>query len=220
MARTAFLGGTGPEGLGLALRFALAGEDIIIGSRNRERAEVSATELRGILQANDCGARVEGMENGDAAAAAEIVALAVPYEGLQPLVLRIGPACAGKMVLDVVNPLVFRDGLFHMPPVNAGSAGQLIQQLLPNSPVVSGFKNLSAKELLDPKHRIEGDVLLCGDHPAATTYFAKLIERIPALRPVDAGSMVNAQHLESITTLLLNLNRRHKALTSVRILGL
>lgn len=220
MARIAFLGGTGEEGLGLALRFAMAGEDVIIGSRNRERAAEAAQRLRGILSHAAATARVDGMDNAAAITAADIVTIAFPYEGVEPLLTRLQPAFDGKMVLDVVNPLVLRRGMFQVLPVPAGSAGELIQQLLPRSPVVSGFKNLSAKELLDLNHHLHGDVLLCGNVPEAVRYFADLIGRIPSLRAVDAGGLASSQHLEMLTALLLNLNRRHKAITSIEVLGL
>jgi NADPH-dependent F420 reductase len=220
MARMAFLGGTGEEGLGLALRFAMAGEDVIIGSRSRERAEDAARKLRDLLRMADASARVDALDNAAAVAASDVVTIAFPYEGIEPLLTRLQPAFDGKMVLDVVNPLVLRRGMFDVLPVPAGSAGELIQQMLPRSPVVSGFKNLSAKELLDPRHPLRGDVLLCGNVPEAVRYFVELIARIPSLRAVDAGSLASSRHLEVLTALLLNLNRRHKAITSIEVLGL
>ena len=220
MARIAFLGGTGSEGLGLALRFALAGEDVIIGSRQAERAERGAETLRTRLHSAGTAAAVSGRDNAAAVAAAEIVALTLPFQGVEPLLGEMAPALSGKIILDVVNRVVLRDGLFRIIPVPAGSAGELIQALVPRAQVVSGFKNLSAKELLGVNHPLQGDVLLCSDAPAATKYFVSLIRRIPTLRAVDAGALANAQHLESITVLLLNLNRRYRAITSVQVLGI
>jgi NADPH-dependent F420 reductase len=110
--------------------------------------------------------------------------------------------------------------VFHLVPVPAGSAGERIQQLLPESKVVACFKNSSAKELMDLSSTLHGDILLCGNFPEANVWVAELVRRLPELRPVDAGVLANAHHLESITSLLMNLNRRYKALTSVQILGL
>jgi 8-hydroxy-5-deazaflavin:NADPH oxidoreductase len=220
MARIAFLGGTGEEGLGLALRFALAGEDVIIGSRQLERAHEAAASLRATLRAAGSQASVEGLDNRSAVGATDIVAFTFPFKAVESLVAELHSVLDGKTILDVVNPLSLRGGVFHSIPVAQGSAGQLIQHLLPNAKVVSGFKNLSAKELLDLQHTLRGDVLLCGDHPDATQFFSSLVGRITALRAVDAGSLVNAGHLEGITTLLLNLNRRFHAITSIEVLGL
>jgi 8-hydroxy-5-deazaflavin:NADPH oxidoreductase len=220
MARTAFLGGTGPEGLGLAVRFALAGEEVIIGSRQTERAEQAAERLRLHLGRRVPAARVCGVDNAAAARAAEVIVVALPFTGVEPLLTAVAPALSGKIVLDVVNPLQRTRGVFRMQPVADGSAGELIQRLLPRSPVVSCFKNLSAEELWDTEQTLHGDVLLCGDHPEASRYCIDLVRRMPALRAVDAGGLGNAAALESITALLLNLNRRYRAITSVEILGL
>ncbi len=220
MARIAFLGGTGEEGLGLALRFALAGQDVIIGSRQNDRARDAAASLRTTLRAAGSSASVEGEDNRSAIGDADIIVFTFPFKAVESLVTEMHDGLDGKIILDVVNPLVLRAGVFHSIPVAQGSAGQLIQHLLPNAKVVSGFKNLSAKELIDPHHALQGDVLMCGDHPDATAFFVDLVGRIPSLRAVDCGTLANAGHLEGITTLLLNLNRRYKAITSIEVLGL
>ena len=220
MARIAFLGGTGPEGLGLALRFALAGEHVIIGSRQPDRAEHAAESLRQHLGAVASAYEIHGEENYASVRNADIVVVTVPFEAVEPVLAELAPALAGKVSLDVVNPLRLNRGVFTLVPVPAGSAGELIQKLIPQSPVVSGFKNLSAKELMDIEHPIHGDVLLCSDKPNATDYFMDLIGRIPQLRAIDAGALANSRRLESITALLLNLNRRYRAITSIEILGL
>jgi NADPH-dependent F420 reductase len=220
MARIAILGGTGPEGMGLGVRFALAGESVLIGSRQQQRAEEAAAKLQDRLRQVGCARAVEGGENAEVASRAEVVALTFPYEGAEAILTALQPALRGKIVLDTVNPMVLKNGLFYLQPVPAGSAGEQIQQWLPDSQVVAGFKNLSARELWDVRQPLHGDVLLCGDFPEATRFFVDLIRRMPELRAVDAGALANAHHLESITTLLMNLNRRYKALTSVQILGL
>lgn len=220
MARIAILGGTGPEGIGLALRFLLAGEDIIIGSRQSERAEHAADTLRERVATVAPERRISGRDNHTAAREGDIVALTLPFDGVEPLLTEIAPDVSGKVVLDVVNPLRLHRGVFTLMPVPAGSAGELIQKLLPDARVVSGFKNLSAKDLRAIEYPLHGDVLLCSDVPNATRYFSELIGRIPQLRAIDAGALANSRRLESITALLLNLNRLYHSITSIEILGL
>jgi len=211
------VGGTGPEGLGLALRLAAAGEAIVLGSRQAERAEAAAATVRAAVP----GARASGGTNLDAIAATDRIVLAVPYAGLGRFLDGAADALADKLVVDVVVPLAFRDGAFEIAPVpGAGSVGELVQARLPRSRVVSAFKNLSAEKLRAVGTPLDGDVVLCGDDAGARTEVAALVSAIPRLRPVDAGGMRNARFLEAITALLLNLNRRHRAVTSIAILGL
>lgn len=220
MGRIAILGGTGPEGLGLAMRLSLAGEELVIGSRQAERAARAAAEGSERLRSVGSTRVIGAAENGEAAAAAELVVLAFPHAGVKQLLPDIAPSLAGKVVLDVVNPLVVEKRVFRIAPLGAGSAGEEIQTLLPESQVVSGFKNESAEELCAIERPLRGDVVVCGDHPAATARVLELIGRIPGVRGVDAGALVNARALEAITALLLNLNRRHRAVTAIEILGL
>ncbi len=220
MAQIAFLGGTGPEGLGLAARFALAGERVIIGSREPERAVRAADTLRQRLAAAGRGTHISGTGNRSAAAAADHVVLTLPFAAVTAVLPELAPALAGKIVLDVVNPLMLQSHLFNLAPLPAASAAELIQRLLPQSLVVSGFKHLSARALCHIAQPLNGDVLLCSETPAATRYFLDLVDRIPHLRGIDAGGLANARPLEAMTALLLNLNRRYQATTSVQVLGL
>jgi NADPH-dependent F420 reductase len=220
MARIAVLGGTGPEGLGLALRFALAGEEIVIGSRDRARAEAAARQKQQRLRESCPQAQISGCENAVAIEGADMVVVCVPFAAMESLLRELAPKLAGTIVLDVVNPLVLEHGSFHVQPPPAGSAGELAQLLLPEAFVVSAFKNLSAEELRQLEHPLHGDVIVCSDHDEPRSRVMELIRRVPELRAVDAGPLVNARHLESITALLLNLNRRHQAITSIEILGL
>jgi len=217
MGPIAVVGGTGPEGLGLALRLAAAGEAIALGSRQPDRAEAAAATIRDAVP----NARVTAATNTDAIAAADRVVLALPYAGLARFLDGTAAALADKLVVDVVVPLAFRDRAFEVAPVpGAGSVGELLQNRLPRSRVVSAFKNLSAEKLRTLATPIEGDVVLCGDDAGARAEVAALVAAIPHLRPVDAGGIRNARFLEAITALLLNLNRRHQAVTSIAILGL
>lgn len=217
MGALAVVGGTGPEGLGLALRLATAGEEVVVGSRAAERAEAAAATVRAAVP----GARVSGRTNRDSIAAADRIVLALPFGGLPAFLEQAPDGLAGKLVVDVVVPLALRDGLFEVAPIRgAASAGELIQSRLPRARVVSAFKNLSAERLRALGAPLEGDVVLCGEDAGAREEVADLVRAIPALRPIDAGGIRNARYIEAITALLLNLNRRHRATTSIAILGL
>lgn len=217
MTPLAFLGGTGPEGLGLALRFAAAGESVLIGSRLAERAAAAVARIRAALPT----AQADGCENLEALERSDRIFLTFPFEGLAPFLDVARGRFDGKLVIDVIVPLVLHAGFFELAPVpGAASAGELIQQALPRARVVSAFKNLSAEKLRDLGTTLDGDVVLCGEDAGARAQVAALVRRLPELRPVDAGGIANARYLEAITALLLNLNRRFKARTSIGILGL
>jgi NADPH-dependent F420 reductase len=213
----AFIGGTGRQGLGLALRFAAAGAPVMIGSRVAERAVAAAETVRTAVP----GASVRGSENAEAVARSKRLVLTFPFGGLASFLATGRAALAGKLVIDVIVPLAVRNGFFELTPVDgAASAGELIQQTVPAARVVSAFKNHSAETLQDIAAPLEGDVLLCGNDAGARAEVAALVGLLPGLRAVDAGGIANARYLEAITALLLNLNRRHKARASIAILGL
>ncbi|TMB02731.1 MAG: NADPH-dependent F420 reductase [Deltaproteobacteria bacterium] len=212
MSRLAFVGGTGPQGLGLAMRFAQAGETVLIGSRSASRADATARRIRAAVP----GGVAEGVENLDAIARSERIVLTLPAAALPTFLETARTPLAGKLVIDVAVPVVLRDGFFELAPVpGAPSAGELLQKR-----VVSAFKNVSAERLQDLSAALEGDVVLCGDDAAARTEVAALVAKLPGLRAVDAGRLANARYLEAITALLLNLNRRFRARTSIAIVGL
>jgi len=213
----AFIGGTGPEGIGLALRFAAAGVPVVIGSRVGARAEAAAASIRAEVP----GARAHGYENLEALEHAERIALTFPYAGLADFLEAAHGRLAGKLVIDVVVPLALQSGFFELVPVpGGGSVGELIQRTAPDAKVVSAFKNLSAEKLRKLSATLEGDIVLCGDDAAARAEVSGLVALLPGLRAVDAGGIANARYLEAITALLLNLNRRHKSQASIAILGL
>jgi NADPH-dependent F420 reductase len=212
----AFLGGTGPEGRGLALRFALAGEDVIIGSRDASRAATAAEELKELAP----GSRIEGAANADAAAAADVVFLAFPYEGQRPTLESIPEAMAGKIVVDVIAPMQFQRGLgASAVEVEAGSAAQEAQELLPDSLVVSAFQNISAEELQEPDTVMDGDVVVCSDHTEPKALVMELVGKIPELRAVDGGALSNSKYVEQITPMLVNINRIYRIHAGIKIVG-
>jgi len=216
----AFLGGTGPEGKGLALRLALAGETAIIGSRDAERATAAAEELRKLAPDRRPSVLIEGATNADAAARADVVFLTFPYEGQRPVLEQLGETLQGKVVIIVIAPMSFQRGRGASAiEVEAGSAAEEAQELLPGSLVVAAFQNVSAEELQDPGLTMEGDVIICSDHKPAKELVTALVPKIPNLRPVDGGALANAKYVEQITPLLVNINRIYKIHAGIRVVG-
>ena len=213
----AILGGTGPEGKGLALRLAMAGETPIIGSRDASRGAAAAQELSQLASNVD----IRGSDNSGAVLQADVVFLAFPYEGQRPVLEDLGPALKGKIVVSVIAPMKFERGKgASAVEVGAGSAAQEAQDMLPESQVVAAFQNASAEELLEPNITMEGDVVVCSDHAAAKKIVMDLADPIKDLRGVDGGSLANAKYVEQITPLLVNINRIYKTHSSIKIVGI
>ena len=211
----AFLGGTGDQGRGLARRLALAGHPVILGSRSVERAEAAATTVRDGLPD---GAVVRGAANDAAAAQADLVIVAVPYEGHAALLGAVAGQLAGKIVVDCVNPLGFDErGAFALE-VAEGSAAEQAAELLPDSTVVAAFHHVSAVLLLDPQvESMDTDVLVLGDDRAATDQVQDLVAEIPGMRGIYAGRLRNARQVEALTANLISVNRRYKAHAGLRV---
>ena len=211
-----FLGGTGPEGRGLALRFALAGEEILLGSRELARAQDAVNRVE--ARASVTGVRAA--TNARVAQEADTVFLTVPYEAQADLLGFLAQALADKVVVSTIAPLAFHQGYATAVSVPEGSAAAQAQRLLPQSQVVAAFQNVSAVDLWAPHRAIEGDVVVCSDHQHAKETIMALAQRIRNLRTVDGGSLVNARYVEEMTALLLNINRIYGTRTMVRIVGL
>ena len=290
MTRIAIVGGTGPEGRGLALRLAMAGHEVVIGSRDAGRAADAASGLleahphpdphpsplpegegkeqgtlstagegkeqgggnRGRdsrLRGNDEGGSgndeggsgndeggsgndeggsgndegglaISGAANADAVSNADVVLLAVPFEGLRPTAEALRESLAGRLVVSIVAPVEFADGQMRALSVPEGSAGELARELLPESRVAAAFQNMSARDLLRADHPLEGDVAVTADDESARRETMALAEAMPSLRAVDAGPLSNSRYVEELTALLVNLNRIHKAHSTIRFLGL
>jgi NADPH-dependent F420 reductase len=209
----AVLGGTGPQGRGLVRRFAAAGLTVVIGSRSEDRAVAAAAELAGSV-----GGQVSGADNAGAAAAGDVVVVAVPWEGHRELLAELAPALAGKVVVDCVNPLGFDKQGAYALPVEEGSAAQQAAALLPDSTVVGAFHNVSAVLLEDPSvESVDTDVLVLGDDRAATDLVQALADVIPGVRGVYGGRLRNAHQVEALTANLISINRRYKAHAGVRV---
>lgn len=216
----AFLGGTGPEGRGLALRLAVSGEDVIIGSRDAQRAADAARELAALVEGvSGCG-RIEGADNLEAATQADAAFLTVPYEAQAPMLAQLAEPLSGKVVVNVIAPMRFERGKGAIAvPVEAGSAAEEAQGMLPNSRIVAAFQNVSAEELQELAHDMEGDVVICSDNAEAKDLVMSFTGRISNLRPVDGGGLGNSKYVEQITPLLVNINRIYKVHSGIRIVG-
>jgi NADPH-dependent F420 reductase len=209
----AVLGGTGPQGRGLARRFAAAGLTVVVGSRRADRAEATAAEL-----ADAVGGAVTGADNAAAAASSDVVVVAVPWDGHEQLLTELAPELAGKVVVDCVNPLGFDKQGAYALPVEEGSAAQQAAALLPQSTVVAAFHHVSAVVLEDPEvTSVDTDVLVLGDVRAATDLVQELAGVIPGVRGVFGGRLRNAHQVEALTANLISVNRRYKAHAGVRV---
>ena len=215
----AILGGTGPEGYGLALRWARAGENVIIGSRDAKRAQDAAAKIK--ASAGD--AKISGDENAAACAAADLIVLTVPFEGHAALLKQIKPAIRpGSIVVDTTVPLAASVGgrATRTLGVWQGSAAQETAELVPKGiPVVAAFHNASA-ELLNTDTPVDCDVIVCSDDTNATQEVRTLAAKIPGVRAIDGGKLEMARIVEQITALLIGLNIRHKGHSGIRITGL
>jgi NADPH-dependent F420 reductase len=207
------LGGTGPQGRGLARRFAMAGHQVILGSRDADRATRVAQDYAQL-------GLVTGAANAEAAAA-ELVIVAVPYDGHAELLSSLRTELAGKIVVDCVNPLGFDKQGPYLQRVEAGSAAQEAQAILPESTVVAAFHHVSSVLLDDPAvERIEGDVLVLGEDRDAVQVVCELAEAIPGARGIYAGRLRNAGQIEGLTANLIAINRRYKAHAGLQITDL
>ena len=215
MTKIAIIGGTGPEGLGLAMRFAKAGQEVLIGSRSQERADEAAEKVRKELPE----AMVQGLINAEAVEAAEVVFLTVPWDAHQSSLENLAEAIGEKVLVDVVVPMLFDRGAPKAILVDEGSAAQQARALAPTAKVVSAFHHLDGSDLQRVDRPMQGDVLVAGDHKGAKKTVMELVELIEYVRALDAGGLTNSRYLEEFTVLLLHVNRTYKAHAGVRITG-
>ncbi|MFW6195469.1 MAG: NADPH-dependent F420 reductase [Chloroflexota bacterium] len=214
-----FLGGTGPEGRGLAVRFAAAGRPVVIGSRDPERGQEAADKVRARLDGMGNTGEVTGGHNEDAAGV-DIVFVTVPYAGQAQVLGDVAGQLAGKLCVNVVSPLEFRDGQAVATPPSAGSAAEEAAELVPGARWAAGMHTLPAQNLWRVSEPMETDALLCADDEGALAELAELAQEIPGLRAVNTGALQNARYLEAATALLININRLHKAHASLRVAGI
>jgi NADPH-dependent F420 reductase len=214
-------GGTGPQGRGLAVRLASAGQKILLGSRDAERAEVIALEVAeraASAAAPGLEVSVRGGANADVAGAADVVIIAVPFSGHAATLDGLAAPLAGKVVVDCVVPMGFDEFGAFVLDVEEGSVTQQAAALLPDSRVVGAFHHLSAVLLEDlSRPTMEGDVMVVGDDREATDVVQALAGRLPGMRGVYAGRLRNARQVEALTINLVSVNRRYKVHAGIRI---
>jgi NADPH-dependent F420 reductase len=219
--RIALIGGTGDLGYGLAVRWAHAGLPIVIGSRDATKARDAAERVKAAA-ATDTS--VEGRENSEAAEKSSVVVMSVPFPAQAGILKSIKGSLKGSVLVDTTVPLAATVGgrPTRLLGVWEGSAAEQARALVPAEiPVVAAFHNLSAGALQDLTHPLDCDVLICGDDATAKERLNPLVKQIPGLRPVDAGPLEMARVVESVTALLISINRRHKVPhAGLRITGL
>lgn len=216
----AIIGGTGPQGIGLALRWARAGETVVIGSRDAARAQQAAQAIQTRVGPQ---AAVSGLENAAAVAASDLAVMTVPFEGAAALLKQLKTSFRpGSILMDATVPLAASVGgrASRTLGVWQGSAVQQTAELVPKGvSVAAAFQNVSA-ELLNGDDDIDCDVIVCSDDTNATQAAIELAAKIPRIRAIDGGKLENARIVEQITALLIGLNIRHKGHGGVRITGL
>jgi 8-hydroxy-5-deazaflavin:NADPH oxidoreductase len=218
--RISVMGGTGPQGKGLAYRFARHGHRVVIGSRAAERAWAVAEEVAERLAGVDGAGEVTGAANADACAHADVVFLAVPWEGHDELVASL--PLAGKTVVSCVNPLAFDKRGAHGQVIDGGegSAAERAQALAPEATVVGAFHNVSAVLLWGEDEYLDEDVLCVGDSDDGKAVAMELARAVTGREGLSAGKLRLARQLEPLTAVLISINRRYKVNSGIRITGL
>lgn len=202
------VGGTGDIGTGFAMRWAIAGHDVIIGSRKAEKALESAKSVLDLL---DGTGKVQGMDNASAIKAGDVIVLAVPYEHLNSVTLDLKDAYTTQIVVSPVVPMEYSSKFFRFVPPAEGSAAVQARGFLPGSvKLASAFHTICAAALQDKNRALKGDTLICGDDAEAKEIVKALARDIKDLRPLDAGPLSASSMVESLTPMLLNIARRNK----------
>jgi 8-hydroxy-5-deazaflavin:NADPH oxidoreductase len=214
--RIALIGGTGPEGRGLAQRLALAGHTVVIGSRSAERAREVAAHLR-----NEAGdiADITGASNAEVVPGADLTMLTIPYSGLHDTLPPLERDLRNKIVISTIAPIEFRDGRPVALQVEAGSAAQEVARMLPEARVVSAFQTVDAHALSDLQQELDTDVLVSSDDTEARRLVVRLANGIAGVRALSAGRLASSRYVEECTALLITLNRIYKSHSGIRITG-
>lgn len=206
------LGGTGPAGRGVGARLALAGHEVLLGSRSPERAMAVAEEL-GLPN-------VKGGGNVDAASFGDVVILSVPWEAAMSTAVEVENAARGKVLLSMANAVAFIGGKPEPVVPSSGSIALGIQARLPTLRVVAALHHVPARSLQETHIDLDFDVLCCGDDRGALDRVMTLVGSVQGLRPIDAGDLHNASAIEALTPLLIGLNKRYHTRTGIRIAGI
>ena len=219
--RIAVIGGTGPQGKGLGSRFARHGHTVVLGSRSAEKAGPVAEEVSARLEGVEGAGAVTGAANADACAEADVVLLAVPYDGHDELVATL--PLEGRVVISCVNPLAFDKRGAHGQVIDGGegSAAESAQRLAPGAAVVGAFHHVSAINLWgDQDYLADEDVLVVGDSVDAKAVAIELARTVTGRDGIDSGKLRLARQLEPLTAVLISINRKYKTHSGIRISGL
>ncbi len=211
------LGGTGPLGRGLGLRLALAGHEVVLGSRTPERAATTAKELTADHDVPD--GLLTGAGNAEAADR-EVVVVAVPFDGVRPLLDDVGDRLDGRIVVSCVNRLGFDGRGPHPVPVDEGSAAELVAVRCPGARVVGAFHHLPAGRLTSDTGPLDMDVLVTGDDADAVAAVCRLADALGGARGVPAGALRLSRPLEELTAVVIAVNKRYQVTAGVRLTGL
>ncbi|MGV8144819.1 MAG: NADPH-dependent F420 reductase [Methanothermobacter sp.] len=218
--KIAIIGGTGGQGLGIAIRFVQAGEDVIIGSRTVDKAQAAVDKVKDLL--DDVG-NLKAAENPDAAAEAEVLVLTVPLAAQKATLLSIKEAAKGKPLLDATGPLESAIGGSPITYLDLwdGAAAERSAKILKEANVICAFNNISSAALMNFEEPIDCDCLISGDDADSKAIATELIEKIPGVNVIDCGPLERAKIIEKITPLLIGLNIRNKTqFGGIRITGL
>jgi 8-hydroxy-5-deazaflavin:NADPH oxidoreductase len=210
------LGATGPEGRGFAARLASLGHEVVAGSRERTRAEAAVAQLR-----DRWSSRVAGLKagvNADAAAA-DLVVVAVQWEGAVATVRQHASALAGKVVVSIANGVTKQDDAFVPVLADGTSLAEAMQAAAPDARVTAAFQHVPAAALARLDQPVEGDVIVCADDEDARATALRLVDEVPNLRGFDGGPLANALGIETFAALLLTVNLRHGGKASLRLVG-
>lgn len=221
MSAVALIGGTGRSGPALAQRLSLAGTAVIIGSRDADRAAITAVELTGRLAEHGGGAPISGADNATAVTRCAMAIVTVPFEAQAAVLHELEPALRGRIVVSTAIPVSFDP---HLGPVaisvEEGSASEQVASLLPGSRVVGALHTVSNVHLARLQRHLDEDVLVTGDDGDAKATVIRLIESIAGLRAIDAGRLANSAHCEHLTVILLTVNRHIKRSVGIRLTNL
>jgi NADPH-dependent F420 reductase len=210
------LGGTGPAGKGIAAQLAALGHTVVVGSRDRDRAERTVAELQ-----ERWGDRLQTLEAGTnpQAADADVVVIATAWDAAAPTARYVSDKLAGKVVVAMANGLEKQGSEFVAVMPDEGSIAEAIQAAAPKARVVAALQHIPARALGDLDGELDSDVLVVGDDDEARTLILDLVDQIPGLRAFDAGSLRNARGIEAVAAPLLTINLRHKGEATLRISG-
>ena len=212
------IGGTGPEGKGLGLSLAMAGEKVFIGSREEPKGQEVAQQIKEIEGVRNI--TVEGGSNLNAAKMGDIIIISTPYSGHKQTLMDYASLLKDKIIIDVVVPLSFSKGKISTLPISEGSEAEEAQEILKESSVVGAFHNVSAEDLLIPNKKMDCDVIVCSNNQDSKKTVIQLTEKILGLRGIDGGGLHNSKYVEDFTALLININKIYKTHSSIKISGI